>query len=181
MRALQEGYPGLTVFLSFGHSLPWVLSERGRKPLAETPYGLLAPFLDGMLEAARDRTRLVDGYELSYGFLEPGHFGEARQLIERDVQPIVGVPEAYRTRLGFGFGLWLDYDWRHRGWSAGEPSRNYFTPDRFETALVAALRATDEYVWVYSETPRWWGSTKPEARVPEAYVSAIRRARATAR
>ena len=74
MRALQEGYPGLTVFLSFGHSLPWVLTERGRQPLAETSYGLLAPFLDGMLEAARDRTRVVDGFELSYGYLEPRHF-----------------------------------------------------------------------------------------------------------
>jgi len=181
MRAFQDGYPGLTVFLSFGHSLPWALSERGRKPLAETPYGLLAPFLDGMLEAARDRTRVVDGYELSYGYVESRHLDEARQMVEEGVQPIVGAPDAYRERLRLGFGLWLDYDWRHRGWSHDRPSANYYSPDRFEAILVAALRTTDEYVWIYGETPRWWGSTKPESRVPDAYVAAIRRALETAR
>jgi hypothetical protein len=181
MSAFQEGYPGLTVFLSFGHSLPWVLSDRGRRPLSEISYGLLAPFLDGMLEAARGRTRLVDGYELSYGFLDPRQFDQARQLVEEGVRPIVGVPGAYRKRLRLAFGIWLDYDWRRRGWSAEEPSRNYLSPERLETVVVAALRASDEYVWIYGETPRWWGSTKPEARVPDGYVSAIRRARAAVR
>jgi hypothetical protein len=181
MSALQEGYPGLTVFLSFGHSLPWVLSEHGRRPLSDISYGLLAPFLDGMVEAAHGRTRLVDGYELSYGFLNPRHFDDARQLVEEGVKSIVGVPGPYRRRLQLAFGIWLDYDWRHRGWSTQEPSRNYFSPDRLESTLVAALRTSDEYVWIYGETPRWWGSTKPEARVPHAYVSAIRRARAGAR
>ena len=181
MRAFQEGYPGLTVFLSFGHSLPWVLAERGRLPLAETSYGLLAPFLDGMLEAARDRTRVVDGFELSYGYLEPRHFDEARQLVEEGVRPIVGAPDAYRERLRLGFGLWLDYDWRHRGWSSEKASANYYTPDRVETILATALRTTDEYVWIYGETPRWWGATKPESRVPDPYVVAIRRALAAAR
>jgi hypothetical protein len=181
MRAFQEGYPGLTVFLSFGHSLPWVLSEKGRRPLAETSYGLLAPFLDGLLEAARDRTRVVDGYELSYGFLEPQHFNEARQLVEEGVMPIVGAPNAYRERLRLGYGLWLDYDWRRRGWSSEKPSANYYSPERFEATLVTALRATDEYVWIYGETPRWWGSMKLENRVPDPYVVAIRRALAAAR
>jgi hypothetical protein len=181
MAALQDGFPGLTVFLSFGHSLPWVLSEHGRRPLSDVSYGLLAPFLDGMLEAAHGRTRLVDGYELSYGFLEARQFDEARQLVTDGVKPIVDAPAAYRRRLQLGFGLWLDYDWRRRGWSAQEPSGNYFSPEKFETVLAAALRTSDEYVWIYGETPRWWGSTKPEARVPDGYVSAIRRARAAAR
>ena len=180
MSALQDGYPGLTVFLSFGHSLAWVLSERGRRPLSEVSYGLLAPFLDGMLEAAHGRTRLVDGYELSYGFLNAGQFDEARQLVKTGVKPIVGAPRPYRQRLQLGFGLWLDYDWRRRGWSTQELSGNYFSPERLEIIVAAALRASDKYVWIYTETPRWWGSTKPEAQVPDCYVSAIRRARAAA-
>ena len=60
MSALQGGYPGLTVFLTFGHSLPFVLSDGGRRPLADTHYGLLAPFLDGLVEAARGGTRIID-------------------------------------------------------------------------------------------------------------------------
>jgi len=27
-------------------------------------YGLLAPFMDGMTEAAKGRTRIVDGYQI---------------------------------------------------------------------------------------------------------------------
>ena len=91
------------------------------------------------------------------------------------------MPRAYHQRLQLAFGIWLDYDWRHRGWSATEPSRNYMTPEKLESVVTAALHTSDEFVWIYNETPRWWGSTKPEARMPEAYVSALRRARATAR
>jgi len=181
MSAFQDGYPGLTVFLSFGHSLPWVLSDRGRRPLSETSYGLLAPLLDGMLEGARGRTRVVDGYELAYGLLDSRHFDEARKLVEDGVMPIVGAPGPYRRRLRLAFGIWLDYDWRHRGWNAREPSANYLSPEKLEALVAAGLRASDEYVWIYGETPRWWGTAAPESRVPEPYVSALRRARAAAR
>ncbi len=181
MRAFQQGAPDLTVFLTFGHSLPRVMSEHGRKPLAETSYGLLAPFLDGLIEAARGRTRVIDGYELSYGFHHAGQFSDARRLVTEGVLPIVGAPDAYRQRLQLAFGLWVDYDWRHLGWSTTDTSRNYFTPESFETALNAALSECDEYVWVYGETPRWWGSTDAKAVVPEAYAKAIDRARALVR
>jgi hypothetical protein len=176
MTALQDGHPGLTVFLTFGHSLPFVLSDGGRRPLSETSYGLLAPFLDGLVEAAHGSTQVIDGYELSYGFREPSQFAEARRLVRERVMPIVSPREAYRKRLRLAFGLWLDYDWRRQGWSATDPERNYFTPAGFETAVRAALRESDEYVWVYGETPRWWDPATPAARVPEAYVAAMKRA-----
>jgi len=177
MSAFQRGYPGLTVFLTFGHSLPWVLSDRGTKPPSDAPYGLLAPFLDGIIEAASGHTRVVDGFELSYGYREPAQFAEARRVVHQDVLPMVGAPDAYRQRLRLAFGLWLDYDWRRHGWNAGDPERNYFSPAAFETALRAALLESDDFVWLYAETPRWWGGRDAGAQVPEAYVSALRRAR----
>jgi hypothetical protein len=174
MTAFQDSYPDLSVFLTFGYTLPWVLSEEGRRPLAETPYGLLAPFLDGMLEGARGRTRLVDGFELSYGFKEAVHFADARQMFEMRVLPVVGAPDVYFRRFRLAFGLWLDYDWRRLGWSSTAVKWNYFSPAAFEMALGVALRETDEYVWVYAETPRWWDRPESSARVPNAYVSALR-------
>ena len=95
MTAFQEGYPDLTVFLTFGYSLPWVLSDHGRKPLAETPYGLLAPFLDGLLEAASGRTRVSSTATScptasASRSSSPTRAGSSRQ----DVLPIVGAPEA---------------------------------------------------------------------------------------
>ena len=35
MAAIQEGYPDLTVFLTFGDSLAWKQGEHGKKPMAE--------------------------------------------------------------------------------------------------------------------------------------------------
>jgi hypothetical protein len=85
---------------------------------------------------------------------------------------------AYERVVSAGFGLWLDYDWPKKGWNTGDLSKNYFSPDGFETSLRAALEQSDEYVWIYSETPRWW-SEKPGGPValPPAYADTVRRAR----
>jgi len=181
MVALQEGYPGLTLLLSFGHSLPWVQSEHGKQPLEECSYGLLAPFLDGVLERARGGTRVVDGYELSYGFRDPRQFEDARRLVKLAVLPAVGARDAYRRRLRLGFGIWMDYEWRRRGWSPTDTSKNYLTPESFGRVVAAALRTSDEYVWIYGESPRWWAAPSVDARVPEAYAAALRRAKAARR
>src|SRR5581483_3050802 len=68
MRAFHEGYPGLTIFLTFGYSLPWEEKLDGNKAIKDCSYGLLAPFLDGLVEAAKGRDRFVDGFEISYGY-----------------------------------------------------------------------------------------------------------------
>ena len=177
MDAFQEGFPDLTVFLTFGHTLPRTKSEGGRKPLAETDYGLLAPFLDGMVEAARAGARLVDGFELSYGYREPARFDEGHRLMKEGVLPIVADARKYGRVVSAGFGLWLDYDWRKKGWDEGDPSKNYFTPEGFEASLRAALGRADEFVWIYAETPRWWSEGGKRVRLPDAYEAAIRRAR----
>jgi hypothetical protein len=179
MAAFQRGYPGLTVFLTFGHTLPWLemTAPEGqagsaaapvgaRRPLADVPYGLLAPFVDGLLDGARGRTVVVDGFELSYGFREPRRFEEARRTFETGVLPIVGDPAAYRRRARLAFGLWLDYDWRRLGWFPDEPARNHFTPEALARALGAAREETDEFVWLYSEKAPWWSATSPP---PPAY------------
>jgi hypothetical protein len=174
MEGFEAGYPGLTVFLSFGHSLPWVQSKHGAIPLAEVSYGLLAPFLDGLLDGARGSTRLVDGYEISYGFTHPPHFDEARVLVKEGVLPIVGNPRAYRQRVDLAFGLWMDYDWRHVGWHPEAPDRNYFTPERWAGSVARARAMSDEYVWIYGEQVRWWGPKAASNPVPEAYRAALR-------
>ena len=177
MGAFQEGFPGLTVLLTFGHSLPRVQSRDGRTPLADCDDGLLAPFLDGMIAAAEGPTRVVDGFELSYGYKDPARFADGRRLMKEGVLPIVADPTRYRRVVAAGFGLWMDYDWRKRGWDVDDPSKNYFTPAAFEASLRAALEQSDALVWIYTETPRWWSAEGGPVRLPEAYAAAIRRAR----
>lgn len=175
MRALQQGFPDVEVLLTFGYTLPWMQTENGRRPLSEGHYGLLAPFLDGMVDAARD-ARLVDGYELSYGYKEPRQFWAAYDVARRGVAPIVADPARYRRVTTVGFGLWMDYDWRRRGWDDVAYDRNYFPPEAFERTLRAAWATTNDYVWIYTEQPRWWTPEGGPSRLPAAYTSAVRRA-----
>lgn len=177
IEAFQEGCPGLTVFLTFGYSLPWEESQHGKLALAECHYGLLAPFVDGMVDAARGRTRLVDGHELSYGYRDEARFAAARRTMETGLLPIVREPEKYRRIVSLGFGVWMDHDWRKNGWDVNDVSKNYFTPDAFQASVRAALKHADEFVWVYTETPRWWSKEGTPVNLLKAYDESLRRAR----
>jgi hypothetical protein len=126
--------------------------------------------------------RLVDGYELSYWYKEEQQFRRARQAMSHGVASIAANPDVYRRAVSFGFGIWLDYNWRRHGWNPADPSNNYFTPEQFEKTVRLAIEASDGWVWIYSETPRWW--TKDGGgplSLPDAYVEALRRARSEAR
>ncbi|MFO0892736.1 MAG: hypothetical protein U0790_26795 [Isosphaeraceae bacterium] len=177
MAALQEGFPGLRLMTTFGPSLAWKQGDGGKVPLAERDYGLIVPFFDGMIAASRGETRIVDGYELSYGYRDPAQFDRGRQIMTVDAAGLMIDPRAYARLVRPGFGLWMDYDWRKRGWKADDPEANYFSPARFRTALRAALERADEFVWVYTETPRWWTPAGKPAQLPEAYAEAVRDAR----
>ena len=176
MAALQDGFPDLPVFLTFGYSLPWVQSGKG-KSLPDAEYGLLAPFMDGLVEAARGRTRLIDGNELAYGYRAEADFADARRMIQADLLPIVADRAAYASRISVSFGLWMDYDWRKAGWDAEHPEKNVHTPERFEALVRSALTHADEYVWIYTETSRWWSAEGGPEKLPLAYDAALRKAR----
>ncbi len=177
MDAMQEGYPDLVVLLTFGPSLPRRQMLRAENRLAEVEYGLLIPFVDGMVEATRGKARIVDGFELSYGYKTAREFEEGRNLMTDGVAPIVADPAAYRRVVSPGFGIWLDYDWRKTGWNTSDSSKNYFTPAALEASVRAALVRSDEFVWIYSETPRWWSTEGGAVKLPAEYDQALRRAR----
>ncbi|MCC6348647.1 MAG: hypothetical protein IT347_03530 [Candidatus Eisenbacteria bacterium] len=177
MRALERGYPGLTVFMTFAYSLPLHETIGGRGALTGAHNGLLAPFLDGMLEAARDSTRIVDGHELSYSYRDPARFAAQADSMRRGVLRLVADPARYRRRMSVGFGIWLDFDSPRTPWQPAEVSRNYFTPESFGRAVQAALDNADEYVWIYGEKPRWWTVQGRPQDVPAAYDSVLRAVR----
>jgi len=174
MEAFQEGYPDLTVFMSIGYSGAWYEAQRG-KPLSEVEYGLLAPFVDGMTEAAKGKTKLVDGYELGY-YLEPEtlHFGY--RAMAQDLLPIVADVPKYRQVTSLGLGLWLDKN--YDTWNAEDVTKNHWTPEKFETLVRKALEISDEYVWIYSDKkPQWWSEAGTPLNIPPAYFEALRKAR----
>jgi hypothetical protein len=179
MAAFRQGYPEGKVLLTFGHSLVWKRSEGGKKPLAECRDGLLAPFLDGMIDRAQGRGQIIDGHELSYGYRESAEFVRARDTITRAAAGVAANPAKYASTVSVGFGLWLDFDWRKFGWKTTGVEANYFSPERLEASLRAALEQCDEYVWLYSEKPRWWSEVGGPTDLPRQYpekVHGVRRA-----
>jgi hypothetical protein len=97
-------------------------------------------------------------------------------MMKRELLPIVRDPEKYARVFSSGFGIWLDRDWRNKGWDVDDVSKNYFTPETFAASVQAALKLSDKYVWIYSETPRWWSAEGKPVKLPPAYDAALRRA-----
>ncbi len=177
MSAFQESHPDLTLMLTFGPSLSWRQTQGGKMPLEKCHYGLLVPFVNGLIEAAKGKTRIVDGFEQSYGYREAADFEKAHDLMIVQAAGLMADPAAYRRVISAGFGLWLDYDWRKRGWKPDFPESNYFSPGRFHDALSSALEWSDEYVWIYTEKPRWWSRDGKAVDLPEVYIQSVRTAR----
>ena len=175
MEAFQSECPDVVIFLTFGYCLPWYQS--GGRPLAEVNYGLLAPLLDGMLEAAGPRVRFVDGHEASYPYRTLDQYQGAMDLMRTGVLPIVADKDRYAAKYSFGFGVWLDMDWRGRGWDTRHLLMNYFTPAQFEESVTNALSVADEYVWIYTEVPRWWTPDGGPQDLPRIYQDVLRRVR----
>jgi hypothetical protein len=177
MAAFQRGYPGLEVFLTFGYSLPWAQCGGKKEKLPDAHYGMLAPLMDGLVDGATGETKLIDGHELSYGYKDPQQFVTALKTMREGVLPIVADTNKYKKAFSFSFGIWMDQNWRKHGWDTNDFSKNYFTPETFEAALRKALELADEYVWIYTETPRWWSKDGGLVKLPAAYDAAVRRTR----
>ena len=179
MTAFQDGYPDLTVFLTFGYSLPHAQIGLDKSKLPTVGYGLLLPFLDGMFDAAKGKSRIVDGFEISYGYKTREQFEKVPQLVKRTLLPIVGTNhQQYLKHMSLGFGLWMDNDWRTKGWNVTDFAKNYFSPAEFEASIRLALASTDKYVWIYTEEPKWW--TAPDgasSKLPEPYRQAVHEGR----
>jgi len=178
MTAFQEGFPNLHIILTFGHTLPHMQAGGDKAKLAQVDYGLAAPFLDGLFDAATGKAKIVDGFEISYGYKDPKQFDEVPVTIKNSVTKFVGDPAKFERHSSLGFGLWMDYDWRNKAWDEQDFSKNHFSPADFETSVRKALNVADDYVWIYTETPRWWtpNNGKPE-KLPAPYVDALNRAR----
>ncbi len=97
--------------------------------------------------------------------------------MQEGVLPIVADPVYHRRHARVGFGLWMDIDWRRSGWDVADPRKNWFTPEAFAQSASHALASADTYVWIYTETPRWWSAEGRPQKLPPAYDLALRAAR----
>ncbi len=151
MQAIQERYPDITIMYTLGitHRIPWLNAP----PLDEHRYGLLVPFIEGMIDASETSVTLIDGYEASYLYLTEQEFLTSYKWIRGGVSLQLDDGQQYRNTMQAGFGLWLD---PYCG-DGGLPEDGCgFTQAEFRTALSLALQYSDRYVWLYSEHIDWF-------------------------
>jgi hypothetical protein len=169
MQQVNQQFPDIVILLTFGHELAeWPLG----KTRAEASYGLLADFIDGMLDACSDQTQIVNAWEFAYPYKQQQEFRAAYDSIKKKLVDESASPEKYRRHLQAGFGLWMDH--KKKAWDLTDFSQNHFSPAEFQSALQAALETSDQYVWIYTERPRWWTNEQ----LPSQYVQAVEQARA---
>jgi len=152
MQAIQEGYPDITVIYTLGitHRITWINSPL----LDQHRYGLLVPFIEGMISVANPTVTLIDGYESSYLYRTEQEFSTAYKWIRGGVSTQLVDGERYREKMQAGFGLWID---PYCG-DGGLPENGCgFTAEEFEEALSLALTHSDKYVWLYNEHIDWFG------------------------
>jgi hypothetical protein len=182
MEVLQQELPGVKVLslfqLSYLHRL---LNETDRKErmrkLSTHKYGLLASFLNGMLDAAHPNTRIVDGNERSYYYKDRQSFFDSYKLIKEKVL-IFLAPEnrsKYNLQVQVGQALYIDQLFALRKPHQEFLSYHLTSEERakwLEHNAYYALSTADEYVWCYSEEMNWWKN-----KVPDGVEEAIRSAR----
>jgi len=171
VEAMNRHYPDITLLLTFGYG---VARYPNNTDPSKAEYGLIADLFDGMLEGSTAETRIVDGYEFSYGFKDRDEFAKAREDMTTGALKETRVPDLFRQKMRVGFGIWLDNAWRKKAWDLTDHSKNHFTPEVFQKSVESALDLSDGYVWIYNEQPRWW----PREKLPQPYVDALTAARA---
>ncbi len=184
MRAFERAYPGITILslYSFGaFEIPANATYQTAHASLETDgsLGLYAAFSEGMLEAATDKAILIDGNENSYYHLHPDDFDAARVRALTDAQVFVAPALRDKFARQFKFSSAMFLDGTMNFFDSARFFGYYLQNDTERRNLIAhniyhGLRSSDEFVWVYSETPNWWTRTLPNGDLP-ALEAAIKR------
>jgi len=175
MTAVQEEYPDITLLCFFMLSVTQMAAEQQNPAnvLAGSGYGLFPSFIDGWLDAANPAVTFVDGCESSYHYNSESDYLAAAVRMKGVSQRLVS-PEnryKYRAQVQAGFAMYLD------AYLNPPTSPWYIDPKggtpaaRLRINLESALRATDQYVWIYGELHNWWPVDHP--RIKSTWAEAM--------
>ena len=181
MAAICKEYPDITIINYIGsQESAWRRVgiagpvTPGVHPLSTSDYGLLAPFLDGVLEGIPESSRatIVDGGSLYHGNLNKRFKGYRSHIYARSAE-LTAVPDEFADHMRLGFAVWVDgRGWRTKAdwswpWERTPPYwGNQFTPDELEHAYYFALLNADKYVWIWAERATFFencGFRRPQA------------------
>jgi len=183
MQAFTSGYPAITVIVAHGPQEgcnAWKAASGGHFAM---DHYLIGAFVAGMAEGTSGAATLVDGGE-DYDLRTARDFSAAREWRK-------GTAAGGITSLGPGKCPFMDAalaaNWQGKvsiGFTLFDKQRASLTTTNwtpitdvggFRTTLTNALRATDRYVWLYTEWQDWWGNDMEDRLQP--WIQAIGAAR----
>ncbi|MBN2311179.1 MAG: carbohydrate-binding family 9-like protein [Candidatus Hydrogenedentes bacterium] len=144
--------------------------------LSQMHYGLLAAFLEGMLEGSGPDTRFHDGNESAYYYTQEAQYFQMYHHIMQRAQYAIdpALWDAYRAKVRVAQALYMD---QYFGLRERKVLGHFMTPQErpmwFEHNAYWALLSSDKYVWCYSEKMNWW----EDRDVPRGAEDALRAAR----
>jgi hypothetical protein len=193
IKALSAEMPEMKLLMLYQYSLFYTYASKDVDPAKraqaanKNEYGLMAPFLDGMLEAATSKIEFIDGNEFSYYYKSPLDFYRSYHHLRHEAKLYV-APELrgkFDSNVKASQALYVDYTMNLRpDLHKVSPAVNMSPEARlryFEHNLYYALQSSDEYVWMYGENVNWYNQKVPQikeqtpewiAAVSEAIVSA---------
>lgn len=192
VKALQEEFPGITIFslreLSdwqngspfSGALLPVTSRENTIRELQNEWWGLHPAFYAGLLDAIQPGTELIDANEEAYYYTSALEFYMIRNTLADDAKAMV-PPELWSKHSSFfRIGHAISANYIAGNWLGMSPFPYRLTgqglmmtpADRakwFEHNAYYALRTSDKYAWLYTEDMNWWTGDK----VPEGFKDAL--------
>jgi len=144
-------------------------------------YGLVAAFLNGMLDAAAPGTIITDGNEESYYYTSAQSFLESYHVMRQTALELIApeLRDKYRCQVQASQALYVDQLFSLRAdrlpgafMSAEEQAR------LAEHNVYWGLTCCDGYMWLYSENMNWWTGERVPPMLEEAVRSGRRKAAA---
>ena len=163
--AINAEYPDSTIM--FFHAGSYAAKQifhdpSGRWPnTEEAPFGLIVPFVDGILESTSDGTKIVDANSWTHQPKGADEFQFGEDLVRTKAKSLSAVPELYEAKVQVGHAIRTSYG-RSEGNSPGgqfdpdNPDSNYYSPAALEDAVSDALEYGDGYVLFWEGLGNWW-------------------------
>lgn len=171
MRAFEKSMPGATILTFFHVSMfdrfATLQEEQRTERLSRERWGLMPDFFVGMLEAATNEARFIDGNENAYYYTSREQYFRGYHAIRERARGLVPseLRDKYNRQVQAGQALYVDHDFALRQPKPEQYLSYRLTPDErtqwFEHNTYWALYTTDEYVWCYSERMNWWKDETP--------------------
>lgn len=169
--------PLIMFFTAAGYTA-WQVSDPRWDTHVTAPYGLMVPFVDGILEGTSEGTIFVDCNSNHKGRSERSDFEAVRKLVKEGGLSFSRVPELYKRKVKVGFTFRLGYhpleeeiygENRISGlFDPAFPKTNFYSPERLEESLKLALEIGDGYVLFWNYRANWWLSSVEDRPADDA-------------